>query len=78
MVYPNGNNSVVCPFDRSLVRMERALARLLDNVQESASLPEDLPHVEKILKLVFLKNQLITILAQECRSLPNNIGSDET
>lgn len=70
----NGGNGVICPFDRSLARMELALARLLNNVQRNASFPEDLPEVEKILKLVFLKNQLITILAQECRPAPDNSG----
>lgn len=69
-----GENGLVYPFDRSLARMERSLGRLLNRVQENATFPQDLPEVEKILKLIFLKNQLITILAQESRQ---SSGIDE-
>ncbi|QHS21444.1 hypothetical protein GWK91_00040 [Virgibacillus sp. MSP4-1] len=63
----NGNgNGDQCPLIDSVAGMEDALSSVVTSVSDNFTDPQDLPTVEKILKLVFLKNQLLALIIQEC------------
>ncbi|WP_042143583.1 hypothetical protein [Paucisalibacillus sp. EB02] len=66
-----------CPLVTPVVAMENALAELLAAVTDNSSIPNDLPTIEKILKLIFLKNQLLVLLIQECPIDDNDNGPDQ-